>query len=262
MKKLLRPKDILLLCLAGGLDIYQDLKDPFGLVMSGYESIYGWVPRRYKKNNFSRVVQRGIRTGEIEKVVRGGEVYLRLTSAGNDKVFRDFPLMPMQNRKWDRKWRVVVFDISELSRFVRDNLREKLKELGFGMLQESVWISPHDIITDFREFLEEKKLADSVYLMELSNLLAGNIENLVERVWRVKGLNEEYQELLSEILALKNMYVMSNDRYRKHTPGYEDEVNRLREKYLSILLKDPMLPNDLLPKNWSGSRVKIEVVKL
>lgn len=43
-------------------------------------------------------------------------------------------------RKWDGKWRLVFFDISNLKRIYREAFRGKLKELGFYQLQKSVWV--------------------------------------------------------------------------------------------------------------------------
>ena len=45
-------------------------------------------------------------------------------------------------KKWDKKWRVVVFDIVELKKIRREAFRGKLKELGFRPLQKSVWVHP------------------------------------------------------------------------------------------------------------------------
>lgn len=46
-------------------------------------------------------------------------------------------------RKWDRKWRIVLFDIPEKDRIFRDILREHLRELKFYKLQHSVFVSPY-----------------------------------------------------------------------------------------------------------------------
>ena len=47
-----------------------------------------------------------------------------------------------KSKKWDRKWRVVMFDIAELNRAHRNAFRAKLKELGLRYLQKSVWVCP------------------------------------------------------------------------------------------------------------------------
>jgi phenylacetic acid degradation operon negative regulatory protein len=110
---------------------------------------------------------------------------------------------------------VVVFDIEEVSKRTREALRQKLKELGFGMLQKSVWITPHDIGKDLREFILSQGLGDEVFVMEVSCLLAGEVKALVERVWQLGKLNREYGEILEEVLALKRIDERLSDRLKK-----------------------------------------------
>src|SRR3989344_7150077 len=56
----------------------------------------------------------------------------------------DFDLVKIRScqAKWDGLWRLVVFDISEENRKLRDLLRRKLRSLGFAMFQKSVWVTP------------------------------------------------------------------------------------------------------------------------
>ena len=47
-------------------------------------------------------------------------------------------------RKWDKKWRVIIFDIPEKKRRIRDHVRDILVAAGFQRLQDSVWVYPYD----------------------------------------------------------------------------------------------------------------------
>lgn len=46
--------------------------------------------------------------------------------------------------KWDGKYHIISFDISEQRRKIRDELRRRLKEIGLIKLQDSVWVYPYD----------------------------------------------------------------------------------------------------------------------
>ncbi|MBI2024232.1 CRISPR-associated endonuclease Cas2 [Candidatus Giovannonibacteria bacterium] len=46
--------------------------------------------------------------------------------------------------KWDKKWRIVIFDIPEKRKKAREALRLKLRELGFKELQKSVFVHPYE----------------------------------------------------------------------------------------------------------------------
>ncbi|MBI2482259.1 MAG: CRISPR-associated endonuclease Cas2 [Candidatus Vogelbacteria bacterium] len=47
-------------------------------------------------------------------------------------------------KKWDGKYHLIIFDIKERRRKVRDELRLWLERLGFVRLQNSVWVYPYD----------------------------------------------------------------------------------------------------------------------
>lgn len=270
MKKLLRPTDILKLGLAGALDVFEEISDPLGIMAKGCKELYGWVPSRYRRSNFSRVMLSSLKTGDIKKVVKKGKVYLRLTSQGKEKIERDFTLLTFQRKKWDGKWRVVFYDISEKEKGLRDALRGKLGEMGFGMIQRSVWITPHDFIKDMEEFIEANKLEEKVFILEGRNLLAGDSRVLANKVWKLDKLNKAYEKLEEEIEKLKRMCVTLRDRgirrKAKSTKTLEGRCEKrareIRGRYLEILLTDPLLPKQLLPKGWMREKVRREIKKI
>lgn len=270
MRKQLRTKDILLLGLSGLLDLWEDVADAGGLMSFSYGQVYGFVPRKYKKHHFAHLLWRNLRTGEIEKVVKNEQIYLRLTSKGEKKIKRDFPLLTFQRKKWDKRWRVVFYDIAEVSRKVRNMLREKLRELGFRMVQRSVWISPHDIAVDFREFVISKGLQEVVFVLETPHFLAGDPKKLVQRVWKIDKLDKEYRRIDEEIESCRRYLTLIDDRQSKREARstktmrakYKKRVRRLKNWYLQVLLSDPFLPKELLPDGWMGERVRREIKRL
>jgi DNA-binding transcriptional regulator PaaX len=89
--------------------------------------------RRLQKNNLLYIKE------------RKGKLTIELTKEGKRK-FGEIQLDRLQIVKpsrWDKKWRIVVFDIPDKSfRRARDVLREKLKAWNFYPLQKSVWVCP------------------------------------------------------------------------------------------------------------------------
>ncbi len=220
---------MLLLGLAGVLDVFEEVKHPLGVSANGAKAIYGWVPARYRQKNFYRLMKRQLETGNIERVVKNGEAYLRLTSKAGEELARDFPLVKIASSKWDGKWRAVIFDIKEVSHSTRTVLRNKLRELGFGMLQESVWITPHDFGRDMAEYLESVRLSDEVFVLEVSGIVAGNARTLINKIWDLEKINEGYREVVEK-------------------PS--------KQKFLETLLIDPLLPKELLPNGWMGEKAR------
>ena len=85
--------------------------------------------------------------GEIEFVERDGKKYVRLTDKGEkilDIERRRLDLVNNKPKKWDGRYRLVIFDIPEKRKKVREHLRFEMQEIGFLRIQDSVWIYPYD----------------------------------------------------------------------------------------------------------------------
>jgi hypothetical protein len=54
--------------------------------------------------------------------------------------------------KWDRYWRIIIYDIPHAKRKASNAFREKLRSLGLYQLQKSVWVSPCECLPEI-EFL-------------------------------------------------------------------------------------------------------------
>lgn len=251
MAKQLRTKDRLLFGLAA-------LGDVLEWVVIGGNRAY-WrgeiallMPEKYKKDTFRRLLYRLYKTGWIEKTVKDNQVYLQLTNRGKKQIIRDFPLLAWQKQKWDKIWRVVVFDIEEKQKRTREFLRAKLYELGFGQLQKSIYISPFDVADDMAEFLEHQRLLGRVFVWEVRHRLMGDADELARRVWSLDKINRQYEEILYRLDRIKK-------GERKLT---ERKIKHLLDQYFEILLSDPCLPKELLPADWWGLEVQELLGKL
>jgi hypothetical protein len=97
-------------------------------------------------------------------VERDGKKFLRITSAGR-KAFafeQEKIALKNQKKKWDGRWRMIVFDVPERRRRIRNRLRVVMSEIGFVRLQNSVWVYPYDC-EDFIAMLKaELKIGKAV----------------------------------------------------------------------------------------------------
>lgn len=240
MRKLLRPKDYLLLSLALTGDIL-DHTVGRGSAARRFGDITLLISDDYKAENYLKVVSRMLATEEIERIVKkDGKPYLRLTSFGQKSLSRDFALDRL-GKRWDGRWVVVIFDIPEQDRWVRDKLRPDLYSLGFRMLQESVWISPFPIAEDIREYLINSGLAGQALVMVGPWMLAGGEKNIARKVFKIDQINGEYQLMLE-------VYKEEKDR--------EKAAKDFLSSYLDTLVRDPFLPEALLPDDWVGKRAQ------
>lgn len=74
---------------------------------------------------------------------KDGKTEILLTEDGRRKALTyKLEEMKLKSKKWDGWWRIVVFDIPEKKKYARNFLRNKMKEIGFYLLQESVLVTP------------------------------------------------------------------------------------------------------------------------
>ena len=109
--------------------------------------------------------------GMVEWRQEGQDIRIALTEKGRrhaGKYQIDELRLAEPPKKWDGKYRVIVFDIPNTSNFVRNVFRRKLKEFGFHPLQRSVWAYPFpckEEIEFLREFLGCSK--DQIQYLEV-----------------------------------------------------------------------------------------------
>jgi len=91
----------------------------------------------------------------ITKEKENGTFVTELTEKGKRKIqeFQLENLIIAKPEKWDGIWRIIIFDIPKKIRG-RNALRDRLKNLNFYQLQESVWVFPYPCFAEI-EFLVE-----------------------------------------------------------------------------------------------------------
>src|SRR3989344_3567624 len=83
--------------------------------------------------------------GYIEFIEKNGKRHARITEKGEQMLQLETEKAVMaKKRRWDRQWRVVIFDIPERRKNVRTKVRRFMQEYWFTRLQDSVWVYPHD----------------------------------------------------------------------------------------------------------------------
>ena len=101
---------------------------------------------RQEQAQLRKAVERLRRRRLVSLLMRGKETYLLITKEGKEQLKR-FEINTLQIEKpkeWDKKWRIVLFDIPEKRKGARNAIRRKLLELGFYSLQKSTFVHPYD----------------------------------------------------------------------------------------------------------------------
>jgi len=135
-------KDIMKLLLASGA-IVLAAQSPY-FIRNFLKSHKSW--KKYPKKQLGDTFSNFRKQGFIEIMKENNQIYISLTEEGRKKagMFQINSLKIKKPKKWDRKWRIVIFDISQAKKTYREAFRGKIKELGFYCLQKSVWVYPFD----------------------------------------------------------------------------------------------------------------------
>ena len=217
----------LLSLLAWGLDEAEEwmeiLSDRNYLYKSGFR-------KRYFEETLNKLIKEGFfekRTVGNRKIFICGKEEIRRFYNENPKVF-------LAKEKWDGIFRAVAFDIPERERKKRVLLRKKLKYLGFGLLQRSIWISPYPLLADLKEYFKKNNLSSYCLFLKSYPVEPKEIKDFVKMVWEIDKINLAYKKFI--------------EKWQKQ----KGEIKGLSEDYFSIFGSDPFLPASLLPNDWLG----------
>ncbi|MCH8986944.1 hypothetical protein IIA94_02120 [Patescibacteria group bacterium] len=113
--------------------------------------------KRYNNRAVYNTFYRLRKEGAIDIQKKNHQIYISLTEEGKKRAgrFQINDLNITKPKKWDGKWRLILFDVEEAHRIKRNSLRGLLRGLELYQLQKSVWIHPYnckDEIDLLREF--------------------------------------------------------------------------------------------------------------
>lgn len=120
-----------------------------------------------RRNN----IQRGIYNLRHRGIIKINQKGYRLTDNGQHwlegnkyKYFRSV------HKTWDKKWRLILFDIPALMNRQRHTFRNRLKNIGAYMLQKSVFVFPYPCEEEIGYWCRYLKLGDYVEVIITEHL--------------------------------------------------------------------------------------------
>ena len=122
--------------------------------------------RNLSKSGLSKAINRLRNQGFIEDSLKDNQLIIKLTKIGIDFLEEG----TQGEKSWDGKWRIVIFDIPENKRVIRNLFRRNLKKWGFKPLQKSVWVCKKDIFDKIKFYVEDLNLGEWVTILESNNI--------------------------------------------------------------------------------------------
>lgn len=88
-------------------------------------------------------------------------------------------LMHTISKERDGIWKMVIFDIPETQRHVRNVIRAKLVSLGFKRWQNSIWMSPYTLAPEIEQELNQLAKKFFIRLIKTSDInVTADLEKL------------------------------------------------------------------------------------
>ena len=153
-------------------------------------------------------------------------------------------------RPWDRRWRLVIFDVPTKRNSARCQLRRHFRARHFGYLQDSVWISP-DPLNEERQLLQGAKVdVESLLFLEAQACGGESDADIAVGAWDFARINEAYTRYLA-VLKQPPGRTTRGDSARKAIQAW---IRNEQSAWLEAIELDPLLPKCLCPKDYLGPK--------
>jgi phenylacetic acid degradation operon negative regulatory protein len=191
----------------------------------------GWIEgRRVGKNSCWSLTDLGLR------IIEEGE--LRVRSMG-------------RNSSWDGRWLVVAISLPNSYRAQRKKLYRALSWAGFGNPMPGLWVTPHtERVHETRRVIRQLELAPFACAFAGTSLDTGlTDQELVDRSWNLMSVTDHYEVLLHRFGGLRSS--TADELLSNHI--------QLLNAWQRVPFVDPGLPEDLLPPDWRGRKIAVQL---
>ena len=161
---------------------------------------------------------------------------------------------------WDRRWRLIL-QVGELEPKVREQVRQALFWQGFGVLGAECFVHPSAELPSVLDALIAEGLSSALgallplFAADSRSALSASDSDLVRRAWDLDVLAGAYGKFIATYQPILD------DLRRSHLADVsEQDAFLLRtlliHDYRRLLLRDPELPEVLLPADWPGQHAR------
>lgn len=190
---------------------------------------------------------------QAEKVGRCS--YYSLTGPGLRRFKHAFQhVYNLETAEWNGSWCLVY--LNQLPSETRQRVREELKWLSFGSMAPGLMEHPRFTREELKPLLQEWGVLEDTIVMQTMPMEQKSSRALrlqVHESWNLDELGGRYRRFLDQFRPIWQE-LQSED-----TLSPEDCLTLrilMIHEYRKILLRDPLLPDELLPGDWEGRSAK------
>jgi len=209
------------------------------------------ISQRLVRTSVYRLVQESWL--QTEKVGRCS--YYSLTGPGLRRFEQAFQhVYNLDTEEWSGSWCLVY--LNQLSPELRQKVREELKWLSFGSMAPGLMEHPRFTRSELIPMLQEWGALEDTIVMQTMPMEQKSPRALrlqVRESWNLEELGGRYRRFLSQFRPLWRE--LQSEDTLSPTECLILRILLIHE-YRKILLRDPLLPDELLPGDWEGRSAK------
>jgi len=127
--------------------------------------------KKFNKGRLKNVLKRLYEQKTIEKVERKNATVVAITEKGKRKLLAyEIDQMQLLHRKWDGKWRIIIYDIYSKKRRERNLFQKTLKSMNFYQLQKSIYLTPYPCQDEIAYLREMCDVGREVLILTVSGM--------------------------------------------------------------------------------------------
>lgn len=187
---------------------------------------------------------------EVEQA--GRRSYYSLSAAGAQKFGQATHRIYGEPRQaWSGDWCLIL--LPELGSGLREQLRRELGWLGFAAVSPGVFAHPSPDMTDLGAVLQRTGCENEVVVMQGRTIRSGQesaLRRLVFKHWSLADIDARYGAFAARFRPV----LQALRKRKKKDPRTAFLIRMLLiQEYRKVLLRDPLLPAELLPPKWHGT---------
>lgn len=186
----------------------------------------------------------------------GRRSYYSLTESGRRRFESAFKRIYAElYPEWQGKWDLIL--TTQLDNEFRKVLKKELEWQGFGNIAPGVMAHPMADLGEVNSTIQELCVGNEIIHMKselLENQTSAALQQLVHECWNLEQLGNDYQLFLDQFRPILRAIDGQNDL----DPEQCFQLRTLMiHQYRRLLLRDPRLPEKLLPTDWVGTSAKV-----
>ena len=190
---------------------------------------------RYNSQTIRKALHNLVSKRYIKRKNVETEFELSITREGLTRIHELIPTYK-EKRSWDGYLYLISYDIPVKSNTKRNLLRQYLRHIGCGKLQDSLWMTPYNPTGIVDIFVDEEHVPGTILVSKLGK--DGTIGN------------ESRKTLIAKVYGYRELQIHYEEFIEKYSDPKSVSKTQLAIDYYTILKNDPQLPFALEPDNF------------